>query len=156
MSLYESSVGPSIVMWLSSYTYTSRPRPRWPASEAASWLTPFLEASVTGDREHAVVADLRAEPLAEVRLGERDADTVREALAERPRRDLDAGGVAVLRVPGCTRPPLPELLEVGELEAVAGEVEHRVQEHRRVPGGQHEAIAVGPVRAPSRRSAAVA
>ena len=42
--------------------------------------------------------------------------------------------------------PLPELLEVIESEIVAGEVENAVQQHRRVSGRQHEAVAIGPAR----------
>ena len=68
-----------------------------------------------------------------------------EALAERTGRDLDALGVAVLGVTGRARTPLAEVAEVVELEPEAGEVEHRVQQHRRVPGRQHEPVAVGPV-----------
>ena len=37
-----SVVGPSIVTWLSSNTQISRPSPRCPASDAASWLTPSI------------------------------------------------------------------------------------------------------------------
>ena len=54
-------------------------------------------------------------------------------------------GVAVLGVAGRARAPLAELADVVELEAEAGEVEHRVEQHRRVPGRQHEPVAVGPV-----------
>ena len=106
----------------------------------------LLEAAVAGDREHVVVGDLGAEARAQVRLGERDADAVGDALTERTGRDLDAGGVAVLGVARRARAPLAELLEVVELEPEPGEVEHRVEEHRRVPGREHEAVAVGPVR----------
>ena len=55
------------------------------------------------------------------------------------------GGVAVLGVARGARAPLAELPEVVELEPVPGEVEHRVEQHRRVAGGEHEPVAVGPV-----------
>ena len=48
--------------------------------------------------------------------------------------------------PGVLRAPLPELLELVEREVVAGEVQHRVEEHRRVARGEHEAVAVRPLR----------
>ena len=50
----------------------------------------LFEAAVAADHEHVVVDDLGAEPRAEVRLGEADADPVGEALAERAGGDLDA------------------------------------------------------------------
>ena len=57
--------------------------------------------------------------------------------------------------PGRDRAPLAERLEVVEAHLVAGEVEQRVQQHRRVPGREHEPVAVGPVRV-RRRVAEVA
>jgi len=42
--------------------------------------------------------------------------------------------------------PLPELLQIIESEIVAGEVEDAVQQHRRVSGGEDEAIAIEPGR----------
>ena len=70
---------------------------------------------------------------------------LRDALTERPGRDLDTLGVAVLGVARRARAPLAELAEVVELEPEPGEVQHRVEQHRRVAGRQHEAVAVGPV-----------
>ena len=51
-----------------------------------------------------------------------------------------------LGVAGRARLPLAERLDVVELEAVAGEVQHRVLQDRGVAVGEHEAVAVGPVR----------
>ena len=45
---------------------------------------------------------------------------------------------------------IPDLLERHVL--VAGEVEQRIEQHRAVAGRQHEAVAIGPVRAASDRS----
>ena len=86
------------------------------------------------------------EPRGEVGLGHRHPDAHREALAERPRRRLDARGVAVLRVAGGVAPPLAELLQLVEREVVAREVEEAVEERRAVAGREHEAVAVGPAR----------
>ena len=80
-------------------------------------------------------------------LGERHADGVADALPERAGRDLDARGrmLAVeLRVPGSPGAPLPELLQVVEREVVAGEVQRGVLQDARVPGREHEAVAVRP------------
>ena len=102
------------------------------------------EAPVAGDDVGVVVDEVGAEALAQDALGDRHADGVAEALAERPGRDLDARRVAGLGVARRARLVLAERLDVGELEAVAGEVQHRVLEDRGVPVGEHEAVAVGP------------
>ena len=57
------------------------------------------------------------------------------------------GQVAVLGVAGGLRAELAELLDVVlEADVVAGQVQRRVQQHRRVPARQHEPVAVGPLR----------
>ena len=63
------------------------------------------EAAVAGDDERVVVDHVGAEPGAQAPLGDGHADGVGEALAERPGRDLDAGGVADLGMAG--RAPTP-------------------------------------------------
>ena len=81
----------------------------------------------------------------EAAFGDRHADPVGEALAERTGRRLDAGRQAVFGMAGRARAPLAERLQVLEGDAVAGQVEERVQEHAGVPGGQDEPVAVRPV-----------
>ena len=89
--------------------------------------------------------DLAAEAGPQPPLGDRHADRVGDALAERPGGDLDARGVAGLGVARRPAAPLAELAQVLEGEVVAGQVEHGVQQDAGVPVGQHEAVAVGPV-----------
>ena len=113
----------------------------------------LLEAAVAGDDEGVVVDHVGAERGAQPALGEAHADAVGEALAERAGRDLDPGGVAGFGMAGRAAAPLAELAQVVEGEAVAGQVEHRVQQDRGVAVGQHEAVAVGPVRVAAGRSA---
>ena len=48
--------------------------------------------------------------------------------------------------PGVSRAELAELLDLVEADVVAGEVQARVEQHRRVAGREHEAVAVGPRR----------
>ena len=60
--------------------------------------------------------------------------------------DLDAGREVHLGVSRRLRSPLAEVLELVERQVVAREVQHRVEQHRRVAAREHEAIAVGPVR----------
>ena len=93
--------------------------------------------------------DLGAVVLAQELLGDRHADAVGEALAERAGRDLDAGrdvDAVALRVARRDRAPLAELLELVHREVVAGEVQDAVEQHRAVAGAEHEAVAVGPRR----------
>src|SRR5579863_8971143 len=93
---------------------------------------------------------------AEPARGDRHADAVAATLAERPGRGLDAGGAAVFRMAGRCAVDLaeiPDVIEtdgryVGDARAVeathAREMDQRVEQHRGVAGGQHEAIPVRP------------
>ena len=105
------------------------------------------QVAVGDDREDVVVLDVLAEALAQEALGERHADAVGEALAERAGRDLDAGRhvhVVELRVARRDRAPLAEALQVVERDVVPGEVQHHVEQRRAVTGAEDEAVAVGP------------
>ena len=108
----------------------------------------LLQVAVGGDHVGAVVDDLVAgpvQPLREHALAEREADRGGDALAERAGRRLDPRRVPVLGVAGARRAELAEVLDVVERDAVARQVQRRVEEHRGVPAGEHEAVAVGPV-----------
>jgi hypothetical protein len=77
-------------------------------------------------------------------FGQREADRVREALAERAGGGLHAGRVADL---GMARGPgmqLPETAQLLHRQVVAREVQQGVLEHRAVAVGEHEAVAIGP------------
>jgi hypothetical protein len=109
----------------------------------------LLEVAVGADGVGPVIDDTMPGPVelrGEPPLGDRHPDGVREALAERPGGRLDAGRQAPFRMSGRDRAPLAERLQVLERDAVSSQVEERVQQHRGVPGGQHEAVAVGPIR----------
>ena len=104
-SLLARLVGPSMVMWLSSKTQISLPSRRWPASEAASWLMPSImqpSPAMTNVWWSCASSPNRVRRFA---LGDRHADGVGEALAQRTGRDLDAGGVA--RPRGAPASPTP-------------------------------------------------
>ena len=60
--------------------------------------------------------------------------------------DLDAEGVAVLRVAGGERAPLPEQLEVVQRQAVAGQEQLDVERQAGVPAAEHEPVAAEPGR----------
>jgi hypothetical protein len=109
----------------------------------------LLEVAVRRDDVGPVVHDLvvaLVELAREAPLGDRHADRVREALAERASGGLDTRGEPAFREAGRARAPQPELHELLEHEAVAGHMEQRVQEHRGVPRRQHEAVTVRPIR----------
>ena len=83
--------------------------------------------------------------------GDRHADRVAAALAQGAGSRLDAGGHVVLGVAGTHAVELAELLDLVERHgrrptraADAGEVDQRVEKHRRVAAGEHEAVAIGP------------
>ena len=104
------------------------------------------EVAVAADDEGVVVADVGTEACAQVALGDGHADCIGETLAEGAGRDLDARRAPDLWMAGCGGTPLPELAQVLEGQAVAREVQHRVEEDRRVSGREDEALAVGPLR----------
>jgi hypothetical protein len=104
------------------------------------------QAAVTGDGERVVVDRLTAESGAQIAFGDRHSDRVGETLTERSGSDLDAGGVADLGMARRRRFPLAECAQVVEFEPVAGQEQRRVLEDRRMPVGEDEAVAVGPVR----------
>ncbi len=111
----------------------------------------LLQVAVAGDDVDEVVeragagSGVRVEQAALETLGVGEADGRGDALAERAGGDLDAVGVAVLRVTGRQRAPGAQRLEVVELEAVAAEVELDVLGQRAVTGRQDEAVATEPV-----------
>ena len=104
--------------------------------------------AIAGDEIHVVVDDLLVaiENGAEVRLPNSHSDGVANSLSERAGSRLDSGCVAKLGMSRRLALPLPELLQVIESEIIAREIENTVQQHRRVAGGQDEAIAIEPAR----------
>ncbi len=109
----------------------------------------FHQVAVAGDDPGAVIdrrVAVAAVTRGQMRFADRHADGVREALAERTGRDLDARRVAALGMARRLAAPLAELLQIVERKVVAGDVEQAVEQRRAVAGREHEAIAVGPER----------
>ena len=109
----------------------------------------FHHAAVAHEDEGAVVDDLVigfVEFFGEQLLGQRHADRVREALAERTGGGFDARRDAELRVTGCLRMELTKTFQLLHRQVVAGEVQQRVLQHRAVAVRQDEAVAVDPQR----------
>ena len=106
----------------------------------------FHQAAVAGDHVGVVVHQRVAEAGVHQPLGERHADGIGQSLAERPGRRLDPRRMAVFGMTGGLRPELAEAHQLIERHVlVAGQVQERVEQHRAVAGGQHEAVAVRPV-----------
>jgi hypothetical protein len=103
------------------------------------------QVPVAADHEDVVIDRLRPEVRTQESLGDGHADPVGESLAKRPGCDLDPGSAMDLRVTWGEGSPLTELLDVLQTEPVVIEEQHGVQQDRRVPVGQDEPVAVGPV-----------
>ena len=79
-------------------------------------------------------------------LCQRHPDGVGDALPQRPGRGLDAGGIAIFRVARRLAVELAELFQIFNGKFVPGEMQEGIDQHRAVPVGQHEPVAIGPVR----------
>ncbi len=112
----------------------------------------LLDVAVGGDAPDVVVEDrltglgLRVEQAALAAGRHGHADGVAQPLPERAGGGLHARGVAVLGVPRGERAPLPQRLQVVQVQRVAGEEELDVKGQAGVAGGEHEAVPAGPER----------
>ncbi|MPM56612.1 hypothetical protein SDC9_103421 [bioreactor metagenome] len=79
-------------------------------------------------------------------FSQRKAHRVGDALAQRAGGGFHAGGDAVLGVTSGFAVQLAEVLQLFDGQVVAAQVQHRIQQHRCVTVGEHEAVAVSPVR----------
>ena len=118
--------------------------------------------AVAAYRVNVVVEDREIRPVEMLRQpapGDRHADAVAAALAERAGRRLDARGQVIFRMAGAFAAELAEPLDVVERDRGlaetlvfgidglhAGEMQERVEQHRGMAVGQHEAVAIGPDR----------
>lgn len=85
--------------------------------------------------------------MAEHRFGHRHAGSIGDPLPEQPGSDLDATLGMPLGMAFGAGPELAEPLELFERELrVAGQVQQRVEQHRTMPGREHETVAVEPER----------
>ena len=108
----------------------------------------FHEVAVAADAIGKVVDDglvLTVVDRSQMRLGDRHADRVADALPQRPGRCLDSRRALRLRVSGRLASELSKVLDVVERNVVAREIEQRVEQHRPVAGREHEAVSVQPV-----------
>ena len=117
------------------------------AGERDRFLADAFHQVAVGGEHIGVVIDDVAELGGEMPLGDRHADRVGEALAERAGGGLDAGRDEIFRMARRQRAELAEALDLVERHRlVAGQIQQRIEQHRAVAGREHEAVAVGPVR----------
>ena len=103
------------------------------------------EVAVRGKHVGVVIDEFAAKLGAKMCLRNGHAHRVGEALAKRPGGGLDARRVKVLRMPGRFRAELAEALDLLDGHPlVTEEMQQRIKQHRAMPGGEHEAVAVGP------------
>jgi hypothetical protein len=123
---------------------------------------PLHHVAVAAEHVDVIVEQLEPGPVVCRRKpapGDGHPDAHGDALAERAGGGLDPGRPAVFRVPGTATPRLAEALDVvqrhrgpvGRLigrvrRADAGQVDQAVEQHGGMARGEHEPVAVGPVR----------
>ena len=119
----------------------------------------FHHVAVTAERINVVVEHLEAgliEALRQPTLGDRHADAHPTALTQGPSRRLDARGAMIFGVAWTFTIQLAEALDVVESDCefgaapliglYASKMQHRIEQHRGVSVGQHEAVAIWPSR----------
>jgi len=85
------------------------------------------------------------EVIGEKPLRDGHPDGVGEPLPERAGCRFHARGMPPLGVAGRAGSPLPEVLDLLQGEIIPTQIQQGVQQHRGVPTGKHEPVAVGPV-----------
>src|SRR5579872_111848 len=104
------------------------------------------QIAVAGDDIYLVLDKLVAEARVEMPLCQRHADGIADALAERSGGGLDSRQIAMLGMAGARAADLAEIFDlIQRRSGIAGEIEQRIQQHRAMPGRQHETVAVGPL-----------
>ena len=118
------------------------------ASQRADLVTDAFHQAAVAEKDVGVVVDhdmSRAVELVAQQLpGQRHADRVRQTLAQWAGRGFHAGREAHLGVARGLAVQLPEALQFLDRQVVAAQVQQGIQQHRRMPVGQDEPVAVGP------------
>ena len=107
----------------------------------------FHQTAITGDDIGEMIDKIATMNGRHVRFRHCHPDCVGKTLAKWAGRRLDATGMADLRMTGGDRTDLAEVAELRHRHVfIAGQVKKRIDEHRAVPGGKNEPVAVWPVR----------
>ena len=121
--------------------------PQMPGERDRLLADALHQAAVAGDDIGVVIDEIIAEAGVEQPLGERHADGVGEPLAERAGGGLDPRRMAIFGMAGGAAAELAEALELVEAHAgISRQMQQRIEQHRAMPGREHEAVAIGPVR----------
>ena len=108
---------------------------------------PFLETAVAAQHVRIVIHHGEAGLIVfcgQMRLCERHAHAVGDALAERARRRFHACGMAVFGVTGGPGAELAEVHQIFLFQVVAVEVQKRIIEHGAMARGENKSVAVVP------------
>ena len=107
----------------------------------------FLQTAVTGESDDVIVDDLVLSGVVLCRrhfAGERVAHRIADALTQRARGGLHAGGFMELRMPRGDGMQRAEFGDVFDRHRVAAEVQPGVEEHGAMAGAENEAVTVQP------------
>ena len=108
---------------------------------------PFHQAAITGNHIGIVINKIGAECGGEVAFSHRHANRIGKPLAERAGGRFNAAGMTKFRVTGGDRAKLAEIFDLRARHiGISGQIQERIDQHRPMPGGQHKAVTVGPVR----------
>ena len=121
-------------------------QPQVPGQRGALVTDAFHQVAIAGDGVNPMAARPAAAGKARPHrlAGQRHADGVAEALPQRAGGHLDAGSLAEFRVPRRPRAELAKVLNLVQRQAVAEEMQQRVEQHGSVARREHEAVAQRP------------
>ena len=106
----------------------------------------FHQAAVPGDDIGEMINHPGPPAGAQRFLGNGKADGIGQPLAQRAGGGLNALGMAELRVACRDRPPLAEIADLPDGHVGrTGQVQQCIKQHRAMPGGQDETVAVRPI-----------
>ena len=98
--------------------------------------------AVVIDNRKTLAIELRRQQL----FGQRKTNRITDALPQRPGGRFNARRMTIFGMAGGFAAQLAEFLELIKRQVVTGEVQQRVEQHRTVPVGKYETVAVGPFR----------
>ena len=123
------------------------PEPKMPGQPDRLVVDPFHQAPVASDHPGPMIDQIVAEHGVQMPLGDRHAHRHRKALPQRPGGALDPRQLEILRMPGARATQLAEALDVLDRRPrVTGQVQQRIDQHRSMPRGEHEPVAIRPMR----------
>ncbi len=109
----------------------------------------FHQATITRKHVGKVIDDFEifaVELCGQRALGNRHAHAIGEALAKRACGGFNSRRVTKFGMAGGTGVKLAEIFQVLDTEVISGQMQQRVDQHRTMAIGEHEAVAIDPVR----------